>query len=170
MITDLSATEALIAWYSLSVWIEAGFKDLKRGGGGWHHSKLQDARRVERLWLAMAVALVWMVRLGSQAESQLPVAHVECLSPAHIARRRVKGEPDQRPARRVSCPQRGRLVLVAALVRAEDWPMGAIIVEPWPEKVTPLKRVANSTKVRQQAQKQARKRRYKAAHRRKRAA
>jgi len=169
VITDLSPQVAQVAWYSMRAWIEAGFKELKRGGWGWHHSKMQDASRVERVWLAMAVALVWTVRLGSQADSQLPVAHVERLPPAHIARQRVKSEPAQRPARRLSCPQRGRLVLLAALVRAEAWPMGTIIVEPWPEQVTPLKRVANSARMRQQAQKQARKRRYKTARRRRRA-
>lgn len=170
MITDLPPHVAQVAWYRMRAWIEAAFKDLKRGGWGWQHSKMQEASRVERLWLAMAVALVWTVRLGSQADSQLPGAHVDRLPPAHIARQRVRSEPGQRSARRLSCPQRGRLVLLAALVRAEDWPMGAITGEPWPEKVTPLKRVANSTRVRQQAKKQTRKRRYKATRRRKRAA
>jgi hypothetical protein len=170
VITDLPSQVARVGWYSMRAWIEAAFKDLKRGGWGWHHSKMQDASRVERLWLAMAVALVWTVCLGSQADSQLPAAHVERLSPAHIARQRMRSEGGQRPTRRLSYAQRGRLVLLAALVRAEDWPMGVIMAEPWPDNVTPLKRVANSTKVRQQAQKQARKRRYKATRRRKRAA
>ena len=170
VITDLPADEANIAWYALRAWIEAGFKDLKRGGWGWHQSKMHEASRVERLWLAMAVALVWTVRLGSQADSQLPVADVEGLPPGHIARHRVKGAPNWRHARRLSCPQRGRLLLLAALVRAEDWPVGAIVGEPWPERVMPLKRVVSATKLRQQAKKQARKRRYKVAHRRKRAA
>jgi hypothetical protein len=170
VITDLPADEANIAWYALRAWIEAGFKDLKRGGWGWHQSKMHEASRVERLWLAMAVALVWTVRLGSQADSQLPVADVEGLPPGHIARQRVKDAPNWRHARRLSCPQRGRLLLLAALVRAEDWPVGAIVGEPWPVRVMPLKRVVSSTKLRQQAKKQARKRRYKATHRRKRAA
>jgi hypothetical protein len=61
--------------------IEAGFKDLKRGGWGWHHSKMQDASRVERLWLAMAVAMVWTVRLGSQADSQLITGNSEQAPP-----------------------------------------------------------------------------------------
>ena len=170
VITDLPPQVAQVAWYRMRAWIEAGFRELKRGGWGWHHSKMRDASRVERLWLAMAVALVWTVRLGSQADSQLPPADVERLPPAHIAHQRMKGEPKERPARRLSCPQRGRLVLLAALVRAEDWPMGAIILEPWPESLAPLKRGISPTKVRQQAQKQARKRRYKAARRKKQAA
>jgi Transposase DDE domain len=170
VITDLPANQANLAWYALRAWIEAGFKDLKRGGWGWQHSKMDQASRVERLWLAMAVALVWTVRLGSQADSQLPEGNLEHLPPAHIAHQRLKRLPGQRPARRLSCPQRGRLVLLAALVLAEDLPLGAIIDEPWPERLTPLKRGVSSTKMRQKAKEQERKRRYKAARRRRRAA
>lgn len=150
--------------------IEAGFKDLKRGGWGWQHSKMDQASRVERRWLAMAVALVWTVRLGSQADSQLAEGHLKHLPPAQIAHQRLKGPPGQRPARRLSCPQRGRLVLLAALVRAEDLPLGPLVAEPWPERLTPLKRGANPTKTRQHAKEHERKRRYKTARRRRRAA
>jgi hypothetical protein len=170
VITDLPAADANIAWYALRAWIEAGYKDLKRGGWGWHHTKMQAASRVERLWLAMAVALVWTVALGSQADSQHPVSQVEQLSPAHIAHRRRKRVQEQPAPRRLSCPVRGRLGLLAALLNAEEVPRLRLVAEPWPERVMPLKRAVSSTKVRQQAQKQARKRRYKAARRRKRAA
>lgn len=170
VITNLDPRTSPIAWYALRAWIEAGFKDLKRGGWGWQHSKMDQASRVERLWLAMAVALVWTVRLGSQADSQLAEGTVEQLPAGHIARKRVKRQPGQRPARRLSCPQRGRLVLLAALVRAEEVPLGAIVAEPWPDRLTPCKRSVNPTRVRQQAKQRERQRRYKAARRRKRAA
>ncbi len=170
VMTDLSADQANSAWYALRAWIEAGFKDFKRGGWGWQHSKMDQASRVERLWLAMAVALVWTVRLGSQADSQLTRGNMESLPAAHIAHQRLNGQPGQRPARRLSCPQRGRLVLLAALMQAEDLPLGVIVAEPWPEQVTRCKRRANPTKVQQKAKVQERKRRYKAARRRRRAA
>jgi hypothetical protein len=131
---------------------------------------MEQANRVERLWLAMAVALVWTIRLGSQADSQLPEGNLKQLPPTHIAHQRLKGPPGRRPARRLSCPQRGRLVLLAALVRAEDLPLGAIVAEPWPEQLTPLKRGISSTKMRQKAKEHERKRRYKAARRRRQAA
>lgn len=170
VITDLPAEEATIAWYALRAWIEAGFKDLKRGGWGWHHSKMREANRVERLWLAMAVAFVWTVAVGSQADSQRPRPCPEHLPPTHVARKRGKRSQEQPAGRRLSCPVRGRLGLLAALLTAQEVPHLRLVAEPWPERVTPLKRVVNSTKVRQQAKKQARKRRYKAARRRKRAA
>jgi hypothetical protein len=46
--------------YNLRMWIEAGFKDLKRGGLRWEQTKMTDPRRAERLWLVMAVALLWL--------------------------------------------------------------------------------------------------------------
>jgi hypothetical protein len=47
---------------------ECDFKDFKCGGFGWQHEKRQDAGRVERLWLAMAVAMVCVVSLDTQAK------------------------------------------------------------------------------------------------------
>src|SRR2546421_2889545 len=98
VLTDLSPEAANIAWYGLRSWVECGFKDFKRGGFGWHHEKMQDAERVERLWLAMAVATVWIVSLGTQAESRLPAACPEKLPELHIARKRMKRTSSQPPA------------------------------------------------------------------------
>jgi hypothetical protein len=170
VITDRPSAEATSAWEALSAWIEAGFKDLKRGGWGWHHSTMQEASRVERLWLAMAVALVWTVAVGSQADSQRPKSCSERFPPTPVARQRTKASQEQPAARRLSCPVRGRLGLLAALLNAEETPLLRLVAEPWPERVTPLKRAVSAARVQQQAKKQARKRRYKAARRRKRAA
>jgi hypothetical protein len=167
VLTDLAPEEANVAWYGLRSWIEAGFKDVKRGGLGWHHSKMLDAGRVERLWLAMAVAMVWMVGVGSQADSQRPMACWEQLPEAHIARKRLQRAPTQPPARRLSCLQRGRLVLVAALFRAEPLPLARFVPEPWPEIVTLPKRGLKPSQQRQRAKRRARKKRQKAAQRRK---
>jgi DDE family transposase len=170
VMTDLAAEQANIAWYALRAWIEAGFKDLKRGGWGWHHSKMREASRVERLWLAMAVALVWTVAVGSQADSQRPVPCLEHVPPTHVARKRRKRSQEQPAARRLSCPVRGRLGLLAALLNGQEVPRLRLVAEPWPERVAPLQRAVSATRVQQQAKKQARKRRYKVARRRKRAA
>ena len=65
----------------------------KRGGWGWHHSKMERASSVERLWLAMALAQLWCVSLGCQAEAEFEAAclHHEpgaSLPERHIARQR----------------------------------------------------------------------------------
>jgi len=170
VLTDLAPAEANVAWYGLRVWIEAGFKDVKRGGLGWHHSKMRDAGRVERLWLAMAVAMVWMVGVGSHADSERPVACLEQLPERHIARQRLHRAPTQPPTRRLSCLQRGRLVLLAALFKAEPLPLVRLVPEPWPETVTPLKRGPKPSQQRQRQKRRERKKRQKAAHHRKTAA
>jgi hypothetical protein len=76
--------------------VEAGFKDSKRGGWGWHPSKMQVVSRVERLWLAMVVALGWSVSLGSQADRRRPVPCPERFPPTHLARKGGKRFPEQR--------------------------------------------------------------------------
>jgi hypothetical protein len=65
ILTDLEAEQAEVSWYGMRSWVETGYKDFKRGLWGWHHSKMQNAHRVERLWLA--VAQVWAVSVGCQA-------------------------------------------------------------------------------------------------------
>lgn len=170
VITDLAPEEANVAWYGLRTWIEAGFKDVKRAGLGWHHSKMQDAGRVERLWLAMAVAMVWMVSLGSQADSQHQQPCLEQLPEKHIARKRMKRAPTQQPPRRLSCLQRGRLVLLAALFKAEVLPLGRLVPEPWPETILPPKKAPKPSKQRQKQKRREQKKRHKAAQCRKAAA
>ncbi len=166
VLTDLSATEANIAWYRLRAWVEAGFKDVKRGGWGWHHTKMQEASRVERLWLAMAGARVWTVSAGSQAESQCAPLHIEPASQAPASDQRMAVSQPHRSVRRLSCLQRGRLVLLAALLKAEAVPLGVMVPEPWPEAVTPPKKAPNPTRRRKRAQRRACKRRRRAARRR----
>ncbi len=70
VLTDLEPEEAEVSWYGMRTWIETGFKDFKRGLWGWHHSKMVEVSRVERLWLAMAVAQLWTVSVGCQAEEE----------------------------------------------------------------------------------------------------
>jgi len=170
VITDLAPERANVAWYGLRAWVECGFKDFKRGGFGWQHEKMQDAGRVERLWLAMAVAMVWMVSLGIQAESLLPAACPEHLPKQHIARKRMKQTSSQPPPRHLSCAQRGRLVLLAALLQGEDLRIGMLLPEVWPDTVMPPKRVASPSKLQQRDKHRQRKHRQKKAARSRKAA
>jgi hypothetical protein len=43
IVTDLPSEESQAAWYSMRFWIEGGFKDQKRGGWGWHHTKMRES-------------------------------------------------------------------------------------------------------------------------------
>ncbi|HZR40543.1 MAG TPA: hypothetical protein VFB12_10530 [Ktedonobacteraceae bacterium] len=130
---------------------------------------MQDARRVERLWVAMAVAMVWLHSLGTQAESQLLPPRPEDLPERHIGRLRRKSVPQAAPARRLSCVQRGRLVLLAPLVQAQDLPIGRLEPENWPETVVSPKRLASASKQREKERQREHKRRQKKAARQSRA-
>jgi hypothetical protein len=132
VVTDLPPSAADVAWYGLRAWIECGFKDAKRGGWHWEQTKMRDCRRAERLWLAMAVATLWVVSVGCQAELALPEVALETLPERHIARRAVKS--GQAP-RAVSCFRRGRLVIVAALINHQALPLGQLAPEPWPKSL-----------------------------------
>ena len=74
VVTDLAPAQATGAWYGMRSWIEAGFKDCKRGGWHWHQTKMVDPKRAERLWLALAVATFWAVSVGGEADASLKVA------------------------------------------------------------------------------------------------
>ncbi len=138
----------------------------KRGLWGWHQSKMKRASSVERLWLAMAVAQLWCVSLGCQAEAELEAKclHNEpgaSLPERHIAHRRRKRAVGQLPARRLSCVVRGRLILLAMQYQSEPFPVGILRGRPWPETITaPQKQPKSSAlnKKKTQKEKERRKR------------
>lgn len=132
VLTDLPAAQADVAWYGLRSWIECGFKDSKRGGWHWEQTKMRDPRRAERLWLAMAVATLWVVSVGCQAETGLAQAVLDALPAQQPARQSVSR---RRPARTLSCFRRGRLLIVAALANHQVVPMGQFVAEPWPKSL-----------------------------------
>ena len=133
ILTDLPPAQADVAWYGLRAWIECGFQDAKRGGWHWEQTKMTDPRRAERLWLAMAVATLWVVSVGCQAEVTQPLAVLDDLPMQHIARRRAG--TGRVPGRALSCFRRGRLLLVAALINGQSLPVGQVVPEPWPKSL-----------------------------------
>jgi hypothetical protein len=84
VVTDLAPEQATVVWYGMRSWIEGGFKDTKRGGWQWHQTKMVDPARAERLWLAIAVATLWVVSVGGQADANMPVSSLEAL-PASVS-------------------------------------------------------------------------------------
>ncbi len=160
ILTDLEPEQAMVSWYGLRTWIEGGFKDFKRGLWGWHQSKMERASSVERLWLAMAVAQLWCVSLGCQAEATQEAAFLQnepgaALPERHIAHRRRKRASGQLPVRRLSCVVRGRLVLLAMQYQSEPFPVGILRASPWPETITaPQKQLKSSGLHKKQTQKE----------------
>lgn len=70
VLTDLAPESGQAVWYGLRTWIEQGFKVLKGGGWQWQNTRREDPERVERLWLVLAVATLWVVALGADDEAQ----------------------------------------------------------------------------------------------------
>lgn len=67
IVTDLAPAQAQVAWYGLRAWIEVGFKLSKHGAWQWQQSKMKDPQRVERLWLVMALASLYVLSLDASA-------------------------------------------------------------------------------------------------------
>lgn len=85
--------------YPLRMWIEAGFRQWKRGGFHWEHSKINQAARMERLLLVVAVAQLYLVRQG-QSEQEVGLS---------------KGDP----ARRLGLATLGWVGLLARMLNGE---------------------------------------------------
>lgn len=146
VVTDLAPEQATVVWYGMRSWIEGGFKDTKRGGWQWHQTKMVDPARAERMWFAIAVATLWVLSVGGEADATLPVSGLEALPPTHIARRTATQR--SRP-RMLSCFARGILIIIGSLIRGDGFVMGRFIPEPWPSsppvrtKPTKKKRAAH---------------------------
>jgi hypothetical protein len=129
IVTDLLPAQAQAAWYGMRSWVESGFKDTKRGGWHWEQTKMTDPARVERLWLVIAVATLWVVSVGAAAEEALPASSFDALPETHIARRRKT--QNARP-RLLSCFRRGIIRILVALIRGEDLPIACFLPSAWP--------------------------------------
>ena len=168
VVTDLPPEQVQGAWYRLRAWVEGGFKDYKRGGWGWQHTKMLDPQRAERLWLALAVSTLWVVGVGSQAEISRPAKHPEQLPPMHVARQ-TAGRGTKRPhGRDLSCVTRGRLCLLAAVWLGQDWPEAALWPQAWPQDfpaARPLPAAKGRKQQKQRERQRVKRRKRKAARR-----
>ena len=129
ILTDLAPEASEAGWYGMRAWIEQGFKLTKRAGWQWHRTRMTDPARAARLWLAVAVATLWVVSIGGVADATLaegtrPDVHAHC--PGYRRPRRATR------GRLVSIFRQGWLMLVGALLRHDPLPEGRFLPEPWP--------------------------------------
>jgi hypothetical protein len=123
LLTDLAVAASSPCWYAFRAWIEQGFKVIKSGALQWQHTRMTKAERAERLWLAIAVSVLWLVVIGAVVEGD--------------ARRETVGEI-KHPGRSAT-PRRHRLFVVgwaewlAVLVQGRGLPQGQLTPEPWPD-------------------------------------
>lgn len=129
ILTDLLPAQADVAWYGMRAWIECSFKDTKRGGWQWHHTKMTDPARAERHWLVMAVATLWVVSVGGKSDAAQSASSLETLPSTHSARRLAT---HQRKPRKMSCFARGIMLLTLALLQGDGLPLGQFVPFIWP--------------------------------------
>jgi hypothetical protein len=60
----------------LRAWIAQGFKSTKRAGWQWQRTHLTQPDRAARLWRAVAVATLWRLSVGGEAEETIPASTV----------------------------------------------------------------------------------------------
>ena len=129
LLTDLAPSAGEACWYGLRAWIEQGFKITKRAGWQWQRTRMTDPQRAARLWLAVAVATLWLLSVGGEAEDTLPVGTLPLL-PANLL-----PSPRQRRATRlrlVSVFRQGWIVILVALLNHRRLPPGRFVPERWP--------------------------------------
>jgi Transposase DDE domain len=132
LLTDLAPRAGAACWYGLRAWIEHGFKITKRGGWQWQRTRLSDPQRAARLWLAVAVATLWLLSVGGLAEEALPVSTVLPLTDADCPGARPRHAPR---LRLVSIFRQGWITILVALLNQRRLPHGRFIPEPWPQTV-----------------------------------
>jgi len=134
LLTDLAPRAGEACWYGLRSWIEQGFKVTKRGGWQWQRTRMTDPQRAARLWLAVAVATLWLLSVGGLAEDTvpastlLPLADGDC--PLPRSRRATQ-------LRFVSVFRQGWITILVALLNQLRLPRGRFVPEPWPQAMPP---------------------------------
>jgi hypothetical protein len=127
LLTDLAPAAVGVRWYGLRMWIEAGFRTLKRGGGGWEQTRRTDPIRIARHLLVVAVATLLVVAVGTRIED----AAARGMVPARLRVIRAPA-PRARPRLRSLFVQ-GLATLQRRLHRAAPlWTVLWLWPEPWP--------------------------------------
>lgn len=126
ILTDLPPEAADVAWYGLRAWIEQGFKVTKRAGWQWQRTRMTHPDRAARLWLAIAVATLWLVSVGGAADADDTTPLLDSLDLALPTTRRATR------LRLVGVFRRGWILILAAYVRRAPLPLAPFIPEPWP--------------------------------------
>ena len=121
ILTDLSPVEANVCWYGFRSWIECSYRDVKSDGWRWQRTRLTNPERAERQWLAMAVALLWTITLGSEQEAE---SEREVIANGSESLSMI-------PLRQISCFLNGLLTILAQLLMGQPINLGRLFPLPF---------------------------------------
>jgi hypothetical protein len=140
ILTDLPPEASTACWYGLRAWIAQGLKITKRAGWPWQRPHMTPPERAARLWLAVAVATLWLLSVGGEADETIPASTVldgTALVPQPARIRRATR------LRLVSVFRRGWPLILVALLDQTPLPMGRCVPEPWPAVPIPEEETAS---------------------------
>jgi hypothetical protein len=127
--TDLLPEARTACWDGWRAWLEQGVKSTKRAGWQWQRPPLTKPERAARLWLAVAVAPLGLLRVGGEADATIPASTVRDITAL------VPPPPRTRRATRlrlVRVFRRGWNLILVALLDQAPLPLGRFVPEPWP--------------------------------------
>jgi hypothetical protein len=130
ILTDLAPEQADAGWYSVRTWIEQGFKVTKRGGFQWQRTRMTDPERAARLWLVIALATLWLLSVGGEADAAL-AAEAETALPLPAGTGAPTRTRRATRLRLVGIVRRGWARILIALINHEPLPHGRFLPEPW---------------------------------------
>jgi hypothetical protein len=119
LLTELPPEASEAGWEGLRAWSAQGFQITKRAGWPGHRTRRSHPERAARLWLAVAVATWWRLRVGGAADEPMPA------SPLLDVTALCPGRPRTRRATRlrlVSVCRQGWVRRLVALLRQDPWP------------------------------------------------
>lgn len=136
LLTDEPPDTVDLGAYGMRVWIEQGFRTLKRMGWQWQRTRRTDPARVDRHWLVLAVATLWVLAHGTRVEE----AHLRGRAPGHMR------SPPLVPAvparvRPLSVFQLGLAQVQRLPVRGYAWKRVWLQLLPGPDPPAELQRV-----------------------------
>lgn len=114
LMTDLAPQRCHGPFYGLRCWIEQGFRVLKAGAYHCERLRVEAPDRAERIWLVMAVSLVWTHAIGgTRAAAEEP---------------RGLSEVFQQGMRRaLSVHRSGWIVLLVSAIRGDALPLPELL-------------------------------------------
>ena len=128
LLTDLPPDPEVLKWYALRYWIECGFRSLKGMGWQWQRTRRREPGRVERHWLAMAVAQLWTLAAGTRAEDEGAAGEGQ----GEEAPQKEAPPPPVRTSRSVSVFRRGLAHLQRQFLEGQLWRPIGLAPEAWP--------------------------------------